>query len=93
MCEYTIAFRLTKAHANADTMSRLPLTVEPATVPQPPEMILLMEQLDKSPVTATTVRTWTILILLLSRVHQVVQSVCPRSENDKLLKPYFSKQI
>ena len=58
MYEYTIAFRLIKAHANADAMSRLPLSVQPATVPQPSEMILLMEQLDKSPVTTTTVRTW-----------------------------------
>ena len=44
MHEYIIAFRLTKAHANADAMSRLPLTVQSATVPQPTEMILLMEQ-------------------------------------------------
>ena len=66
MYEYTIAFRLTKAHANADAMSRLPLSVQPATVPQPLEMILLMEQLDKSPVTATTVRTWTNTDPLLS---------------------------
>ena len=50
MYEYTIAFRLTKAHANADAMNRLPLTVQPDTVPQPPEMILLIERLDKSPV-------------------------------------------
>ena len=45
---YTIAFRPSKAHGNADAMSRLLLTVQPATIPQPPEMILLMEQLDES---------------------------------------------
>ena len=92
MYEYTISFRPTKAHANADAMSRLPLSVQPATVPQPPEMILLMEQLDKSPVTATTVRTWTNTDPLLSRVRQFVQSGWPRSVNDQLIKPYFSRQ-
>ena len=91
MYEYTIAFRPTKAHGNADAMSRLPLTVMPPTVPQPPEMILLMEQLDRSPVTATTVRTWTNTDPLLSRVRQFVQSGWPSSVNDELLKPYFSR--
>ena len=75
MYEYTIAFRPTKAHANADATSRLPLSVQTATIPQPPEMIL---QLDKSIVTATTVRTWTNTDPLLSRIHQFVQSGWPR---------------
>ena len=66
MYEYIIAFRLTKAHANAVAISILLLLVQPATVPQPTEMILLMEQLDKSPVTATTVQTWTNTNSLLS---------------------------
>ena len=89
MQEYTIAFRLTKAHANADAMSRLPLTVQPATVPQPPEIILMMEQLDKSLVTATTGLT---LTLCYHEYTSVVQNGWPRSMKDELLKPYFSRQ-
>ena len=76
MHEYTIAFTLTKAHANVDTMRRLPLTVQLATVPQPPEMILLMEQLDKSLVTATTGPT---LTLCYHEYTSLVQNGWPRS--------------
>ena len=76
MYEYTIAIRLTKAHANADAMRRFPLTVQLATVPQPPEMILLMEQFDKSLVTATTGPT---LTLCNHEYTSVVQNGWPRS--------------
>ena len=92
MYEYTIAFRPTKAHGNADAMSRLPLPVQPATVPQPPEMILLMERLEKSPVTAANVRTWTNTDPLMSRVCQFVLSGWPNNVSDKQLKPYFSRR-
>lgn len=46
MYEYTIAFRPTTEHGNADALSRLYLMVTPPLVPQPAEMILLMEQLN-----------------------------------------------
>lgn len=46
---------LLKAHGNTDGMSRLPLPVQPAPIPEPPGMILLMEQLEKSPITATNI--------------------------------------
>ena len=92
MYEHTIAFRSTKVHRNADAMSRLPLSVQPAVVPQPPEMILLMEQLNQSPITAANVRTWTNTDPLMSRVCQFVLSGWPSSIDDNLLKPYFSRR-
>ena len=57
--EYTLVFRKTEAHSNADTLSRLPLPTVPAEVPTPPELVLLMEHLADSPVTADQIRSWT----------------------------------
>ena len=37
MYEYTISFKPTSAHGNADTLSRLPLPVQPAQTPEPLE--------------------------------------------------------
>ena len=39
--------------------SRLPLQVEPSTTHTPPELILLAEHLDDSPVTASDICEWT----------------------------------
>lgn len=59
MFEYTLKFRNTTAHANADALSRLPLPVEPASVKTPPELVLLTEHMAESPVTASHIRSWT----------------------------------
>ena len=48
--EYTLKFRWTTAHANADALSRLPLPVEPAVSHTPPELVLLTDYLSNSPV-------------------------------------------
>ena len=59
MFEYTLQFRNTTAHANADALSRLPLPVEPAISKLPPELVLLIEHMSESPVTACQIRTFT----------------------------------
>ena len=53
MFEYSLKFRSTTAHANADALSRLPLPVEPAIAVPPPELVLLTDHLANSPVSAS----------------------------------------
>ena len=57
--EYSLVFRNTTAHANADALSRLPLPEELASVAVEPELVLLAEHLANSPVTANDIRVWT----------------------------------
>ena len=57
--EYSITFRNTHAHANADALSRLPLPLVQTESNTPPELVLLMEHLDESPVTAKHIQAWT----------------------------------
>ena len=55
--EYTLAFRNTAAHANADALSRLPLPEELAKTFTDPELFLLAEHLSDSPVTVKDIQT------------------------------------
>ena len=59
MFEYTLQFRNTTAHANADAFSRLPLPVEPAISKLPSELVLLADHLSNSPVTTDQIRECT----------------------------------
>ena len=89
--EYTIRFRKTEEHGNADALSRLPLPVTPSDVPTPAELVLLMEHLDDSPVTAQHVRTWTRKDPVLSTVLQYVLYGWP-DKCDETLAPYSSRK-
>ena len=50
MYEYLLIFKRTADDGNADAMSRLPLRDTAPEVPEPAEMVLLMEKLEASPV-------------------------------------------
>ena len=50
--EYSLVFRNTSAHANADALSRLPLPGQSVKEREDPELVLLSEHLVESPVTA-----------------------------------------
>ena len=73
MYEYSLKFKSTKQHGNADAMSRLPLP-DTVTHPLPPETVLLLEFLDKSPVTAKQVRLWTRRDLILTKVSEYIHT-------------------
>ena len=66
--DYTISYRPGDDHANADSLSRLPLPEPPVKTPQPADIILLMETLQASPITAKDIRQWTDKDPLLSKV-------------------------
>ena len=92
MYEYTITYRSTATHENADAMSRLPLPESPQVTPLPPEMILLMEELNTTPITAERIRVWTNSDQLCSCVGQFVQSGWPDSVQDGKLKPFATRK-
>ena len=93
MFEYKLKFRNTTAHANADALSRLPLPVQPSVKQPPPEIVLLVDHLDNSPVTAHQIKEYTRKDPQLAPIVQFVQqgwpSVCP--DPDKFA-PFFEKK-
>jgi len=70
--DYTITYKLGEQHANADSLSRLPLTDTPAETPQPAELVFLMEALQSSPVTPHHIRQWTDRDPLLSNIREQI---------------------
>ena len=89
--EYTLKFRNTTAHKNADALSRLPLySEEPASQP-PPELVLLMDHLSESPVTHQHIKTWTRRDPLMSTVLQHLQSGWPNQCKPEL-KPFSTRK-
>ena len=91
MYEYTLKFKPTTQHAIADTLSRLPLP-ENVTPPLSPETILLLEFLNKSPVTRDQIRIWTRRDPLLSKVTEYVQGHWPDTTEDGI-NPFKSRQL
>ena len=89
--EYTIRFRNTKAHSNADALSRLPLPETQKETKTPPELVLLTDHLDDSPVTAHHIAVWTRRDPELSKVLTYVQRGWP-NECDKSLSNFSSKR-
>ena len=92
--EYTLKFRNTTAHANADALSRLPLPVEPAVSQLPPELVLLADHLSNSPVTADQIRECTRKDPQLAQIVQFVQQGWPNScPSSDLLSSFYEKRM
>ena len=89
--EYTLVFLKTEAHSNADALSRLPLPTVPAEVSTSSELVLLMEHLADSPVTADHIRFWTKRNLSLAPVLQYVQQGWP-GQGDPKFATFSSKK-
>ena len=91
--QYTLRFKPTQAHANADALSRLPLSEKPVSVPIPAETILLLETIEASPISSTDIQKWTRRDPLLSRVLGLVENGWPDDhESDPALKAYRTRR-
>ena len=86
---YTIEFKLTKQHANADGLSRLPLGDR-----QPPSTCsaFVVCQLQALPVTSEQLEAATRQYPLLSRVHQYIRERWPSSTSEEF-KPLHDRQL
>lgn len=93
MYQYVLSFKPTNDHGNADALSRLPLPHIPQDTPQPAEMVLMMEHLNSSPTTATSIRAWTRTDPLMSRVLQFVQNGWPEVVDQDELKPFWRRKV
>ena len=85
--DYSICYKPGSSHSNTDMLSRLPLPESPPDVPLPGETILLLEQLQSSPITAGQIKNWTNQDPVLSRVRNNVLHGWQRSPNDQS-EPY-----
>ena len=87
--QYNIQHRPGAQMANAD-FSRLPLSVTPASVPTPGDLVLLTNALSESIINAQHIKTWTEKDPLLSRVCRFIQHGWTITDPEQDLCPYFN---
>ncbi len=69
---YKIQHRPGKDHANADGLSRLPLSNCPDIVPVPGEVLMTTTEISKSPISAKEIKNWTARDPLLSSIFRYI---------------------
>ena len=74
---YSIIYKASKNHLNADSLSRLPLHVSPVEVPAPGETVLLLDCLQVDPLNDRQLKRWTSQDPALSQVRQFILQVWP----------------
>ena len=77
---------------HAGVFSRLPLPVQPKEVPTPEELVLLIENLEISPITLTQIKNWTDHNPVLATIRKFVQQGWPRSVNPEF-HPFHTRQL
>ena len=86
-----MVFRGTQLHGNADGLSRLLLPSTTSDLPMAPELVLLLEHLTESPVTASDIKKFTRRGPVLSQVLQFVLQGWP-IKCDTSLSAYSSRK-
>ena len=91
MYDYTISYKPGDKHANADSLSRLPLPESPLEVPPPPELVFMLETLQGSPVQAKQIRQWTDRDPILARVRNLILQGW-RITEDEDMRPFIKRK-
>ncbi|CAC5416660.1 Uncharacterized protein K02A2.6 [Mytilus coruscus] len=89
--EYKIVYKEGKKNSNADALSRLPLNREGKTE-VPAEMIMLMDHMDSTPVTAQQIKAWTRKDPILGQITNYVLKGWPNYRDNDEMKSYFSRK-
>ena len=88
---YTIEFRPTQQHSNADGLSQLPLNVVYASDSAPNPSCFNVKQIESLPVTATDLATATHTDPILSQVYASTQKGWPTQVNIEL-QPFYTRR-
>ena len=93
MFEYELKFRKTEEHANADALSRLPLTDVSPAGQEAPELVLLVDHLNNSPVTAEQMKGATSRDPNLVTAVQYIKQGWPHKDAiEATLMPYYERR-
>ena len=88
--EYRFHYKAGRSHGNADCLSRLPL---PVTVKEEPdERVLLIEELDSSPMSAAQIRHCTDREPTLAHVREFLMWGWPDGKIDMNMAPYHCRR-
>lgn len=88
---YQLMYKPGSSNANADGFSRLPLPSPEVITPQPADYVLVMEQLESTPVNPDKIRQWTNRDKVLSQVKEFIMTSWPESRDEEL-QPYFNRR-
>ena len=88
-----ICYRPGKDIGDADCLSHLPLPDHPPDVPIPGEILLAVDKLSQSPVSAKDIQTLTSKDLVLSSVQRFIMNGWPDKVSQPDILPYFSKAL
>ena len=85
--DYRVQYKPGVQHGNADGLSRLPLPESVNKIPTLGETILMLENLQITPVNIKHVRQWTDRDPVLSKIHRLVQQDWETTD-DQQLQPF-----